>query len=102
MAEKPSRAAPPAPARAPAPPADDRLRVLFIDDSLSVRKFAEMTLKSLGDDVTLAIDGIDGMNKIRGGGFDMVFTDLEMPRKHSLELIGELRFQTVHRHLTIV
>jgi chemosensory pili system protein ChpA (sensor histidine kinase/response regulator) len=88
--------------RAPAPVAASRLKVLFIDDSLSVRKFAEMTLKALGVDVTLAIDGVDGMNKIRSGGFDLVFTDLEMPRMHGFELIGELRFLPAYKNLPII
>src|SRR6185436_5450882 len=43
------------------------LRVLFIDDSLSVRKFAQMTLQGLGVEVTLAVDGVDGMAKLREG-----------------------------------
>jgi chemosensory pili system protein ChpA (sensor histidine kinase/response regulator) len=86
----------------PAPAPAERLRVLFIDDSLSVRKFAEMTLRALGVEVTLAIDGVDGMNKIRDGHFDLVFTDLEMPRMHGFELIGELRFLPAYRDLPIV
>jgi chemosensory pili system protein ChpA (sensor histidine kinase/response regulator) len=78
------------------------LRVLFIDDSLSVRKFAEITLKGLGVEVTMAIDGVDGMSKIRAGSFDLVFTDLEMPRMHGFELIGELRFLPAYRDLPII
>ena len=61
-----------------------------------------MTLKGLGVDVTMAIDGVDGMNKIRAGSFDLVFTDLEMPRMHGFELIGELRFLPAYRDLPIV
>ena len=112
-ARRPARRAWPAPAWPP-PPANRShrrragsrpaapLRVLFIDDSLSVRKFAEMTLKALGVDVTLAVDGVDGMNKLRGESFDLVFTDLEMPRMHGFELISELRFLPDYKDLPII
>jgi chemosensory pili system protein ChpA (sensor histidine kinase/response regulator) len=79
-----------------------QLRVLFADDSLSVRKVAEKTLSGLGADVTMAIDGLDAMGKLREGTYDMVFTDLEMPRMHGYELIRELRFIPQYKDLPIV
>jgi two-component system chemotaxis response regulator CheY len=75
--------------------------VLFIDDSLSVRKFAQITLGELGADVTVAVDGVDGLAKIREGSFDLVFTDLEMPRMHGFELIRQIRFLPAYRDLPI-
>lgn len=77
-------------------------RVLFVDDSLSVRKVGESYLKDLGVEVTLAVDGIDALAKLREGHFDLVFTDLEMPRMHGYELIRELRFLPAYRELPII
>jgi chemosensory pili system protein ChpA (sensor histidine kinase/response regulator) len=77
------------------------LKVLFIDDSLSVRKFAQLTLAQLGAEVTVAVDGVDGLAKIREGSFDIVFTDLEMPRMHGFELIRQIRFLPAYRDLPI-
>jgi chemosensory pili system protein ChpA (sensor histidine kinase/response regulator) len=82
--------------------APGRVRALFVDDSLSVRKVAELTLTSLGIDVTLAIDGVDALERLREKRFDIVFTDLEMPRMHGYELIRELRFLPVYADLPIV
>jgi chemosensory pili system protein ChpA (sensor histidine kinase/response regulator) len=89
---------------APAPPGDlDRpLHVLFVDDSVSVRKVAERALKLLGVQVTLATDGVDALDKLRNGQFDLVFTDLEMPRMHGYELIRELRFLPAYHALPVV
>jgi chemosensory pili system protein ChpA (sensor histidine kinase/response regulator) len=96
---------------APAPPEpepqsqrslDEPLSVLFVDDSLSVRKVAEKALAALGADVTLAVDGVDALAKIRAKRFDLVFTDLEMPRMHGFELIRELRFLDAYRALPII
>jgi chemosensory pili system protein ChpA (sensor histidine kinase/response regulator) len=101
------RAAEPAAAPALAEPApisdlDRPLRVLFVDDSVSVRKVAERALRQLGVEVTLASDGVDALDKLRGGAFDLVFTDLEMPRMHGYELIRELRFLPAYKAMPVV
>jgi chemosensory pili system protein ChpA (sensor histidine kinase/response regulator) len=88
-APAPAAAAPPAPVAAAAPRA---LRVLFVDDSVSVRKVAERTLRDLGAEVTLASDGVDALDKLRTTTFDLVFTDLEMPRMHGYDLLREIRY----------
>jgi len=87
---------------APAIDVDRPLHVLFIDDSVSVRKVAERALKLLGVEVTLAADGVDALDKLRSGSFDLVFTDLEMPRMHGYELIRELRFLPAYRSMPVV
>ena len=78
------------------------MRVLFVDDSVSVRKVAEMQLKALGAEVTVAVDGMDAMSKLRENQIDLVFTDLEMPRMHGYELIRELRFLPAYKDLPII
>ena len=80
-----------------------RPRVLFIDDSLSVRKVAERFLVALGADVTLAADGREGLDRLRmEGPFHLVFTDLEMPRLHGYELIREIRADPSLRGVPVV
>lgn len=77
-------------------------QILFVDDSLSVRKVAEKALTELGAKVTLAIDGIDALEKLRNEKFDLLFTDLEMPRMHGYELIREVRFLPRFKDLPVV
>jgi chemosensory pili system protein ChpA (sensor histidine kinase/response regulator) len=79
-----------------------KTRVLFVDDSLSVRKVAEKALLSLGVQVTVAVDGLDALEKLRNQSFDIVFTDLEMPRMHGFEFLRELRFLPAWRSLPVV
>ncbi len=79
-----------------------RRRVLFVDDSISVRKVAERTFRDLGVEVVMASDGVDALAQLGQGSFDIVFTDLEMPRMHGYELIRELRFLPRFRELPIV
>jgi chemosensory pili system protein ChpA (sensor histidine kinase/response regulator) len=69
----------------------DQLHVLIVDDSLSVRKVQERMLNELGCKVATVSDGLYALEKLREQEFDLIFTDLEMPRLNGYELISELR-----------
>lgn len=68
----------------------EQLRVLIVDDSLSVRKVQERMLAEMGCKISTASDGIYALEKLREQEFDFIFTDLEMPRMNGYELISEL------------
>ena len=84
------------------PVADGRWRVLFVDDSLSVRKVAERMLLSLDVEVITAVDGQDALDKLRAMAFSLVFTDLEMPRMHGYELIREMQLLPAYQAIPVV
>ncbi|MBU9233047.1 hybrid sensor histidine kinase/response regulator [Burkholderia multivorans] len=67
--------------------ADRRRRVLVVDDSLTVRELERKLLEKRGYDVTVAVDGMDGWNAVRGEAFDLVVTDVDMPRMDGIELV---------------
>jgi chemosensory pili system protein ChpA (sensor histidine kinase/response regulator) len=77
-------------------------RVLLVDDSLSVRKFVGAMLAKVGLEVTTANDGAEGLARIAAEDFDLVITDLEMPRVNGYELIDDLRRRPSTRHLPVV
>jgi chemosensory pili system protein ChpA (sensor histidine kinase/response regulator) len=79
-----------------------KLRVLFVDDSLSVRKVAERMLLGLGVDVVTAVDGQDALEKLRTSSFSLVFTDLEMPRVHGYELLREMQYLPAYSGIPVV
>ena len=91
---------------APAPttpaPAQRAVRVLVVDDSLSVRKVASALLAGIGVEVVLAVDGEDALAQLRKQTIDLVFTDLEMPRMHGYDLIREIRFIPAFSRLPVV
>ena len=62
-------------------------RVLVVDDSLTVRELERKLLATRGYDVTIAVDGMDGWNAVRGQRFDLVITDIDMPRMGGIELV---------------
>ena len=62
-------------------------RVLVVDDSLTVRELERKLLATRGYDVTIAVDGMDGWNAVRAERFDLVITDIDMPRMDGIELV---------------
>jgi two-component system, chemotaxis family, sensor histidine kinase and response regulator WspE len=62
-------------------------RVLVVDDSLTVRELERKLLEKRGYGVTIAVDGMDGWNAIRSDTFDLVVTDIDMPRMDGIELV---------------
>jgi len=75
--------------------------VLFVDDSISVRKLAARFLETGGFEVDTARDGLDALGKLASGRFHIVITDLEMPHMHGYELIAEMRRHPQYRHLPV-
>jgi two-component system chemotaxis response regulator CheY len=68
--------------------------ILAVDDSTSIRQMVAFTLKSAGYTVIEAVDGQDGLDKIKGQAtVDLVLTDQNMPRMDGLTLIKTLRGQ---------
>jgi two-component system, chemotaxis family, sensor histidine kinase and response regulator WspE len=65
-----------------------RKRVLVVDDSMTVRELERKLLANLGYDVEVTVDGMDGWNALRTGRFDLVVTDIDMPRMDGIELVS--------------
>lgn len=76
-----------------------RKRVLVIDDSLTVRQLERKLLEHRGYEVEVAVDGMDGWNAVRTGDFDLIVTDVDMPRMDGIELVRlvkqDLRLKTL-------
>jgi two-component system, chemotaxis family, sensor histidine kinase and response regulator WspE len=62
-------------------------RVLVVDDSLTVRELEKKLLQTRHYEVEVAVDGMDGWNAARTGHFDLVITDIDMPRMDGIELV---------------
>jgi two-component system sensor histidine kinase and response regulator WspE len=79
-----------------------RKRVLVVDDSITVREVERQLLHHHGYDVTVAVDGQEGWNTARGGGFDLVVTDVDMPRMNGFELVRALRAEPSLRDVPVI
>ena len=67
------------------------LRILTVDDSTSMRQMVAFTLRSAGFEVDEAEDGCIALEKARGGRFNCVVADVNMPNMDGISLIRELR-----------
>ena len=65
--------------------------ILTVDDSASIRMTTRIALTNAGYSVTEAVDGADGLNKMKSGTFDLIVTDLNMPNMDGLTMIRSLR-----------
>lgn len=68
-----------------------RKRVLVVDDSITVREVERQLLANQGYLVEVAVDGMEGWNLVREGRFDLVISDIDMPRLDGLELVRRIK-----------
>ena len=74
--------------------------LLVADDDPAVRQSLERTLEREGYTVVLAPDGQAAIDRLRGGGIDLVLSDLKMPGLNGLELLREVK--TVSPDLDVI
>lgn len=79
-----------------------RKRVLVVDDSFTVRELQRKLLEQHGYEVEIAVDGMDGWNALRGGRFDLVVSDIDMPRLDGIELVRRIRQDSAFRSLPVM
>ncbi len=77
-------------------------RVLVVDDSVTTRLLEKGILENNGYEVTLAVDGVDALEKLANGGFDLVVSDVEMPRMNGFEFTRRVRRDEAHRELPVI
>jgi two-component system chemotaxis sensor kinase CheA len=77
-------------AAAPGAPAE-RQSLLVVEDSITSRALLKNILESAGYAVSTAVDGIDALTVLRTGHFDLVVSDVEMPRMDGFELTTRIR-----------
>ena len=70
---------------------DSRKRILVVDDSVTVRELQRQLLAQRGYLVDVAVDGLDGLEMARLGQYDLIVSDIDMPRMNGLEMIRVLR-----------
>jgi CheY-like chemotaxis protein len=77
-----------------------RMRILIVDDNPGVLQVASSAVEFMGHEVDTAKDGIDAVDRLANGRYDIVITDAEMPK---LDGIGLCRFIRSHfRNVRII
>jgi two-component system response regulator FlrC len=80
-----------------------RLRpILVVDDDPYMRSSLTDCLVSCGYTVETAIDGVDALGKFRKGAYEMVITDIRMPKMGGLDLLKELKGQSPEMPVIVI
>ena len=66
-------------------------KILAVDDSISIRKSISFVLTQEGYEVVEAVDGVDGLAKAKEDKFNLVITDINMPKMDGIEMIKQIR-----------
>jgi two-component system sensor histidine kinase and response regulator WspE len=82
--------------------ARQRKRILVVDDSITVRELERQLLQARGYAVDVAVDGMDGWNAIRSAVYDLVVTDVDMPRMDGIGLVSLLKSDPARREIPVV
>jgi DNA-binding NtrC family response regulator len=67
------------------------MKILVVDDEEGARELFNTILTDEGYEVTLAINGEDGILQFKNALFDLVVTDIKMPGMDGLQLLQEIR-----------
>lgn len=84
-------AAPPVEAATQAEEAGQKQSILVAEDSITSRTLLKNILESAGYNVTTAVDGADAYTILKTGAFDLVVSDVEMPRMDGFDLTAKVR-----------
>ena len=83
--------------------ADKNLKFLVVDDFSTMRRIVRNLLKELGyTNVDEAEDGVVGLQKLKGGNFQFVITDWNMPNMTGIELLKAVRADITLKHLPVL
>jgi chemosensory pili system protein ChpA (sensor histidine kinase/response regulator) len=78
------------------------LRILVVDDSITVRRVTAQLLERHGMAVTTARDGVDALQKLQEQPPDLVLLDVEMPRMDGFELLANMQSSDTLRAVPVV
>ena len=76
--------------------------LLIVEDSITARALLKNILETAGYAVTAAVDGVDAFTMIRTQDFDLVVSDVDMPRMNGFDLTAKIRSDKKLANLPVV
>ena len=74
----------------------------MVDDSITVRELERQLLEAAGYAVEVAVDGLDGWNAVRTGEYDLVISDVDMPRMDGIQFVTLIKHDATLRSIPVV
>lgn len=79
-----------------------KLKILLVEDSIPIRTQMKRILEAANYEVTTAVDGEDGFNKLADDRFVAVVSDVQMPNLSGLELVSKMRQFPEYQDLPVI
>jgi two-component system chemotaxis sensor kinase CheA len=76
--------------------------ILVVEDSITARTLFVNILESARYNITTAVDGVDAFTKLGEGEFDLVVSDIQMPRMNGFELTEKIRADKKYGNIPVV
>ncbi|PYV43794.1 MAG: hybrid sensor histidine kinase/response regulator, partial [Acidobacteria bacterium] len=83
-------------------PKPETKTVLIVEDSITARALLKGILETAGYRVKVAVDGMEGLTAVKSEDFDLVISDVEMPRMDGFELTAKIRADKKLSELPVV
>jgi two-component system, chemotaxis family, chemotaxis protein CheY len=80
----------------------DSMRVLTVDDSVTIQEMVVATLQSAGHDVLRASDGIAGLTVLKSHDVDLIISDVNMINMGGFEFVSKVRSMKEHEFTPIL
>jgi len=80
----------------------DEKSILVVDDSITSRMLVKDILESAGYKIKTAVDGIEALTAIKSESFDLIISDIEMPRMNGFTLTEKIRKDEKLSHLPVI
>lgn len=77
-------------------------RILVADDSITVREVERKMLLAQGYEVDVAVDGMDAWNTLRANVYDLIISDIDMPRMNGFELVSLIKNDPKLQNLPVI
>ena len=77
-------------------------KILIIEDEQDIVKTIKMSLEMAGYEILAAGDGIEGLEKARSGGPDLIILDLMLPKLDGYRVARMLKFDEKHKSIPII
>lgn len=77
-------------------------RILVVDDSITVREVEKKLLINAGYEVDTAINGIDGWNSVREHEYNLVISDIDMPRMNGFEFVSLIKENEKLKNIPVI
>ncbi|PSF35282.1 hybrid sensor histidine kinase/response regulator [Aphanothece hegewaldii CCALA 016] len=77
-------------------------KILVVDDSITVRETEKKLLQNYGYQVDLAVDGIEAWNMIICGKYDLIISDVDMPRMNGIKLVQQIKNHPLFKETPVI